>query len=154
MTVRVHPFPSRTRQLSSLVPTILGWKRPGKIGRCQHKENTLDFGLGCFSLSSSLFILPVPANSQLNYGAEVNENDVHDVILQMRQMKLCGLYKVEAASSGLVNGRRLRLYVSQVSFGVLEYGCAIFPTLQHTVTRATASGPVTVVGGSSTNHLR
>ena len=103
MTVRVHPFPSRTRQLSSLVPTILGWKRPGKIGRCQHKENSLDFGLGRFSLSSSLFILPVPANSQLNYGAEVNENDVVDVILQMRQTKLCGLYGVGAASSGLLN---------------------------------------------------
>ena len=25
MAVRVHPFPSRTRQLSSLAPTILGW---------------------------------------------------------------------------------------------------------------------------------
>ena len=37
MTVRVHLFPSRTQQLSSLVPTILGWKRPGKIGRRQHK---------------------------------------------------------------------------------------------------------------------
>ena len=30
--VRVHPFPSRTRKLSSLLPTILGWRRPGKIG--------------------------------------------------------------------------------------------------------------------------
>ena len=32
ITVRVHPFPSRTRKLSSLLPTILGWRRPGKIG--------------------------------------------------------------------------------------------------------------------------
>ena len=29
---RIHPFPSRTRQLSFLVPKILGWRRPGKIG--------------------------------------------------------------------------------------------------------------------------
>ena len=29
---RVHPFPSRTRKLSSLLLTILGWRRPGKIG--------------------------------------------------------------------------------------------------------------------------
>ena len=35
MAVRVHPFPSRTRQLSSLALTILGWKRPGKISRCR-----------------------------------------------------------------------------------------------------------------------
>ena len=33
MAVGVHPFPSRTRQLSPFAPTILGWKRPGKIGR-------------------------------------------------------------------------------------------------------------------------
>ena len=38
MAVRVHLFPFRTQKLSSPVPKILGWKRPGKIGRCQHKE--------------------------------------------------------------------------------------------------------------------
>ena len=38
MAVRVHPFPSRTRQLSSLAPKILGWKRPGKIGGRQHQN--------------------------------------------------------------------------------------------------------------------
>ena len=31
ITVRSHPFPFRTRSLSSLVPKILGWRRPGKI---------------------------------------------------------------------------------------------------------------------------
>ena len=36
MTQGVHPFPSRTRKLSPVVPKILGWRRPGKIGRCQH----------------------------------------------------------------------------------------------------------------------
>ena len=35
---RVHPFPYRTRKLSSLAPKILGGRLPGKIGRCQHKE--------------------------------------------------------------------------------------------------------------------
>ena len=37
---RVHPFPSRTRKLSSLLPTILGWRRPGKIGSANTKEVT------------------------------------------------------------------------------------------------------------------
>ena len=35
MTVRIHLFPFRTQKLSSLVPTILGGKLPGKIGRCR-----------------------------------------------------------------------------------------------------------------------
>ena len=35
ITGRTHPFPYRTRQLSFLVPKILGWRRPGKIGRCR-----------------------------------------------------------------------------------------------------------------------
>ena len=39
ITVRIHPFPFRTRKLSSLVPTILGWRRPGKIGIRQHNLN-------------------------------------------------------------------------------------------------------------------
>ena len=34
---RVHPFPSRTRKLSSLLLTILGWRRPGKIGSANTK---------------------------------------------------------------------------------------------------------------------
>ena len=29
---RVHPFPFRTRKLSSLLPKILVWRRTGKIG--------------------------------------------------------------------------------------------------------------------------
>ena len=38
LAVRVHPFPFRTRQLSSPAPKILVWRRTGKIGRRQHKE--------------------------------------------------------------------------------------------------------------------
>ena len=40
MAVGVHPFPSRTRQLSPLALKILGWKRPGKISRCQHQNRS------------------------------------------------------------------------------------------------------------------
>ena len=32
ITVRSHLFPFRTQKLSSLVPKIVGWKRPVKIG--------------------------------------------------------------------------------------------------------------------------
>ena len=42
IAVRVHPFPFRTRKLSSPVPTILSWKRLGKIGQCQHKKPTVE----------------------------------------------------------------------------------------------------------------
>ena len=38
---RVHPFPSRTRKLSSLLLTILGWRRPGKIGSANIIRNTI-----------------------------------------------------------------------------------------------------------------
>ena len=40
IAVRVHPFPSRTRQLSSLAPKILGWRRPGKIGSADTIERS------------------------------------------------------------------------------------------------------------------
>jgi hypothetical protein len=32
ITRRPHLFPFRTQQLSSFVPKIPGWRRPGKIG--------------------------------------------------------------------------------------------------------------------------
>ena len=35
MTPRFHLFPFRTQKLSLVVPKILGWRRPGKIGRCR-----------------------------------------------------------------------------------------------------------------------
>ncbi len=37
LTTRVHPFPFRTRKLSSSVAKILVWRRTGKIARCQHQ---------------------------------------------------------------------------------------------------------------------
>ena len=55
IAVRVHPFPSRTRQLSSLAPKILGWRRPGKIGSADTKKRTAErlsafFFAKCFRL--------------------------------------------------------------------------------------------------------
>ena len=38
IAVRVHPFPFRTRKLSSLAPKILVWRRTGKIGNANTKR--------------------------------------------------------------------------------------------------------------------
>ena len=35
MTKGFHLFPFRTQQLSPSVPKVLGWTRPGRIGRCR-----------------------------------------------------------------------------------------------------------------------
>ena len=50
LTQRVHPFPFRTRKLSSAVAKILVWGRTGKIAHCQHKKQPLrvDGGLWFF----------------------------------------------------------------------------------------------------------
>ena len=40
IVVRVHLFPSRTQKLSSLTPTILGGRLPGKIGNANTKRTT------------------------------------------------------------------------------------------------------------------
>ena len=42
IAVRVHPFPFRTRQLSSSAPKILGWRRPGKIDSANTKRRSKD----------------------------------------------------------------------------------------------------------------
>ena len=38
---RVHPFPFRTRKLSSLLPKILAWRRAGKIGSAYTDEEQI-----------------------------------------------------------------------------------------------------------------
>ena len=38
IAMRVHPFPSRTRKLSSSAPKILVWRRTGKIGNANTKR--------------------------------------------------------------------------------------------------------------------
>ena len=47
IAVRVHPFPSRTRKLSSLAPKILVWRRTGKIGNANIGNRTVNW-LSCF----------------------------------------------------------------------------------------------------------
>ncbi len=81
MTVRVHPFPSRTRQLSSLVSTILGWKRPGTIDRCQHRKDLLHdvrkvFRFVCGSLRRKM------AEIRYRYGAERESGPLPDGIVR------------------------------------------------------------------------
>ena len=52
--VRVHPFPSRTRKLSSLLPTILGWRRPGKIGSANtERSHSIEWLLFLYSYCGS-----------------------------------------------------------------------------------------------------
>ena len=37
----IHLFPSRTQKLSPFAPKVLGWKRPGRIGRCRIPKSIL-----------------------------------------------------------------------------------------------------------------
>ena len=45
---RVHPFPFRTRKLSSLLPKILVWRRTGTIGNANTNRTTE--WLSCFAI--------------------------------------------------------------------------------------------------------
>ena len=49
---RVHPFPFRTRKLSSLLPKILVWRRTGKIGSANTKVRSNRLGPFLCLLSS------------------------------------------------------------------------------------------------------
>ena len=62
---RVHPFPFRTRQLSSFLLTILGWRRPGKIGSCRiPKKRTVQTDCS-FLCHSVVLYLPRPRATKL-----------------------------------------------------------------------------------------
>ena len=58
--MRVHPFPFRTRKLSSSAPKILAWRRAGKIGNANTKKDNLLVVLFCYLEVNGI-------NIQLNY---------------------------------------------------------------------------------------
>ena len=49
---RVHLFPSRTQKLSSILPTILAWRRAGKIGNANTGKRSGLTGPDLFLYSS------------------------------------------------------------------------------------------------------
>ena len=63
LTQRVHLFPFRTQKLSSVVPKILGWKRPGKIGIRQHEQLEVRQGSDL-----SLFVEKYQSGTSKSYG--------------------------------------------------------------------------------------
>ena len=118
MTVRVHLFPSRTQQLSSLVPTILGWKRPGKIGRRQHKKNPLTSVRG-FSFYLDIYVSCQYSVGQLNPLAVLRENG------RTAPFSSCGnetydRHKLPAAASGTGKIGRRQHKQNTLDFGL---GC-------------------------------
>ena len=69
IAVRVHPFPSRTRQLSSPAPKILGWRRPGKIGSANTHEGDTSYEVSPFVLVLYLGREDIPQQCLLNRAA-------------------------------------------------------------------------------------
>ena len=74
--MRVHPFPSRTRKLSSLAPKILGGQLPGKIGRCQHKGRHREICVFSFHyLKDGNGFHPLSCGTQNRFNVSVDTND-------------------------------------------------------------------------------
>jgi hypothetical protein len=67
ITERSHLFPFRTQKLSSPVLTILGWRRPGKIGRCRNFISG-----GCLERDSPLFAFLMNCNSSIDLKQYIN----------------------------------------------------------------------------------
>ena len=56
MAKRIHPFPFRTRKLSSSALMVLGGRLPGRVGRCRNKSSLF--------YTTSFFHLPIKIVSQ------------------------------------------------------------------------------------------
>ena len=53
MTKGSHLFPFRTQKLSPSVPKVLGWRRPGRIGRCRIPFRSISFEVLLFCSTRS-----------------------------------------------------------------------------------------------------
>ena len=62
MAKGIHLFPYRTQKLSLSAPMVLGWRRPGRVGRCRiPKEKGFSFA------ESFFFCPPLRLLSQVGY---------------------------------------------------------------------------------------
>ena len=59
MAKGIHLFPYRTQKLSLSAPMVLGWRRPGRVGRCRiPQRKSLRRCLGLFLYASRQVLLP------------------------------------------------------------------------------------------------
>ena len=59
MAKGIHLFPYRTQKLSLSEPMVLGWRRPGRVGRCRiPQRKSLRRCLGFFLCASCQLLLP------------------------------------------------------------------------------------------------
>ena len=59
MAKGIHLFPYRTQKLSLSAPMVLGWRRPGRVGRCRiPQRKASDECLGLFLCVSGEILLP------------------------------------------------------------------------------------------------
>ena len=59
MAKGIHLFPYRTQKLSLSAPMVLGWRRPGRVGRCRiPQRKSLRRCLGFFLCASCQLLLP------------------------------------------------------------------------------------------------
>ena len=59
MAKGIHLFPYRTQKLSLSAPMVLGWRRPGRVGRCRiPQRKSLRRCLGLFLCASRQILLP------------------------------------------------------------------------------------------------
>ena len=59
MAKGIHLFPCRTQKLSLSAPMVLGWRRPGRVGRCRiPQRKASDECLGLFLCVSGEILLP------------------------------------------------------------------------------------------------
>ena len=60
----IHLFPFRTQKLSLSAPMVLGWRRPGRVGRCRIQTEETQRKLGLFSYPSFLPVMEWHGNGQ------------------------------------------------------------------------------------------
>ena len=58
MAKGIHLFPSRTQKLSLSAPMVLGWRRPGRVGRCRIQMKAPSESWGFFIWIQRYLTLP------------------------------------------------------------------------------------------------
>ena len=119
IAVRNHLFSFRTQKLSSLAPTILCWRRHGKIGSCciQKRKEHIAFAM-CLFFCSNYRIFPTGRGRYLHielYESNASGSNFRFILLYQRDdiASLSLRWMVVAASKKKALAKRLVLFFLQ-----------------------------------------
>ena len=120
MAAGIHPFPSRTRQLSPPAPMVLGGRLPGRVGRRRNTSRNpqhVVLGVFCSSIFFSIILLvAVPSIAAVPGGSGGQPSRTSSFLIWLHRRAILTI----AALKPPRGARQVRTHLAEILLGRLR----------------------------------